>query len=121
MSNTKSKTIHDPATRSGRSAPERAYLGETSPERRAHAERMLARYPALDREELAELLQWYRREASSMDVALLACNESIGERYRAFRNDHVERLGAKAKAITTLIAVAIAGLVAAFGIWEFAA
>jgi len=121
VSKTQSKNDHDPAIRSAGIAPDRTHLGETSPQRRAFAEKILARYPELGREELAELLHWYRREASSMDVALLASNEGIRERYRAFRRDHVEQLGAKAKAITALIALGIAGAAGAVALWEIAA
>jgi hypothetical protein len=115
MAKTQSRTIHDGAIRLRRSGRESAYLGETSPERRARAETMLARYPALAGDELAELLRWYRREASAMDVALLASNDAIREAYRAFRRDHVERFTLKERAVTALLAAGVLGLFA-FGL-----
>jgi hypothetical protein len=116
MSNTHSKNIHDPAIRSGRSRADRAHLGETSPQRRARAERIVARYPQLERHELAELLHWYRREASAMDVALLASNESIREPYRAFRRDHVERFSLKEKLVGALLVAGAGGFIVALGL-----
>lgn len=110
MSNTKSRMIHD-----------RAYLGETSPKRRARAEGILARYPELDRDELAELLHWYRREASAMDVALLASNEAIRERYHAFRRAHVDRFSLKEKLVGALLVAGGAGAIGALAGVEFVA
>ena len=120
MSNTQSKKIHDPAVRSARSRDDRAYLGETSPQKRAHAEAFLARYPELGHEELTELLYWYRREASSMDVALLASNEAIAEGYSSFRRDHVERFSLKEKIVGALLVAGSAGAIAALAGVELA-
>ena len=120
MSNTQSKNVHDPAIRSARSRADRAHLGETSPRKRADAEAILARYPELGRDELAELLHWYRREASAMDVALLASNEGIRERYRAFRRDHVERFSLKEKLVGALLVAGAAGVIGALAGVEFA-
>jgi hypothetical protein len=120
VSNTQSKNIHDPAIRSAGSRADRAHLGETSPQKRAHAETMLARYPGLEHEELAELLRWYRREASAMDVALLASNEALRERYRAFRRDHVERFSLKAKLVGALLVAGTAGALGALAGMELA-
>jgi hypothetical protein len=121
VSNTQSKNVHDPAIRSARSRADRAHLGETSPRKRAHAEAILARYPELGREELADLLHWYRREASAMDVALLASNEAIRERYRAFRRDHVERFSLKEKLVGALLVAGAAGAIGALAGVEFVA
>jgi hypothetical protein len=114
MSKSKSKKIHDPAIRSARQR-HRVYLGETSPKKRERAEALIARYPELGSEELERLLYWYRREASSMDVALLASNEAIHDRYRAFRRDHVERFSLKDKIVGGLLVAAAAAGIAAIG------
>ena len=119
MSKSRSKKIHDPALRSARGR-HREHLGETSPERRARAESFIARYPQLGSEELARLLHWYRREASSMDVALLASNEDIRDRYRAFRRDHVERFSLRDKLVGGLLVAGAAAAVAALGGVELA-
>ena len=60
--------------------------------RRARIERTLADYPHLDQDDVADVLRWFRKEASALDVALLATNQDIAEKYRRFRADHVDRL-----------------------------
>jgi hypothetical protein len=89
------------------------HLGETSRERRAHAERLLARYPRLAPGELDELLEWYRREASAMDVALIASDDRIRGRYRAFREDHIDGFSVKEKLASVLLAVGALGFIGA--------
>ena len=106
----KSRTNND---RAARSAEYRAHLGETSPQRRARIEALLGCYGALDGAELAELLHWYRREASSMDVALLASNEAIRDGYRAFRREHVDRFSLKDKLVGALLVAGAAGAIGA--------
>jgi hypothetical protein len=117
VSNIRSKNAPDPAVRSARIRADRTHLGETSPHKRAHAEAILERYPELGREELAQLLHWYRREASSMDVALLASNDAIREPYRAFRRDHIEPFSLKEKVVgALLVAGAASGIAALAGV-----
>jgi hypothetical protein len=60
--------------------------------RRGEIEAMLARYPHLSPEAVAELTQWFATKASSLDIGLIACNDDIAEPYRAFRADHVDPL-----------------------------
>ena len=57
----------------------------------ARVERLLARYPALSEDELAELLHWFEREASALDVALVASNRQIGRGYDLFKAEHIDR------------------------------
>ena len=95
--------------------PVRTHLGETSPERRARIEGLLARYPELDEAELAELVHWCRREASAMDVALLASNEALTDRFGAFCRVHVAPFNWREKTITALLGAGVVGLFA-FGL-----
>ena len=95
--------------------PVRAHLGETSPDRRARIERLVARYPELDADELAQLVHWYRREASAMDVALLASNEALTDRFGAFCRVHVAPFNWREKTITALLSAGVVGLFA-FGL-----
>jgi len=62
--------------------------------RRTHIESLLETYPAVDGDELALLLRWFRKQASALDVAMLACNERIAPGYRQFRRDHIDRFSA---------------------------
>lgn len=91
-----------------------AYLGEDR-KGRARAEALLARYPNLEPGELDELLHWHRRQASAMDVALVASNERVGERYQRFHRDHLERFTWKEKLVTAVLTTGILGLFA-FGL-----
>ena len=58
--------------------------------RRAEIERALARYPHLTAEGLAELTDYFERDASALDVGLIASNPAIADRYREFRATHVD-------------------------------
>ena len=95
-----------------REAP--AHLGEDR-DKRTKAEALLRRYPELDRSELAELLHWYRREASAMDVALLASDEGLRRRFDAFHEKHIKPFNWKEKLVTValgsgIIALLVVGL-----------
>lgn len=63
--------------------------GSTEAER-ARTETLLARYPELDPSEIGELRRWFHHRATAADVALLACNERLHPRYRAFRRLHID-------------------------------
>ncbi|MFC3173045.1 hypothetical protein ACFOD9_02140 [Novosphingobium bradum] len=70
-------------------------MSESSPVRavrRGEIEAMLARYPHLAPEAIAELTDWFTSEASALDVGLIASNEAIAAPYRAFRAAHVDPL-----------------------------
>lgn len=58
--------------------------------RRAEMESVLADYPHLTEERLAALLAWFRNEASALDVATMASNPTVADRYRSFRADHID-------------------------------
>jgi len=79
---------------------------------RARAEELFLRYPQLDRTELAELLQWHRREASAMDVALIASNERLRRRYEAFHARHIQPFNWKEKLVTAALGSAVIALLA---------
>jgi len=97
------------------------HLGETSRERRARAESLFARYPHLALGELEDLLRWYRREASAMDVALIASDDSIRGRYRAFRKDHIDGFSMKERLASILLAVGALGFIGAVALLGFEA
>ena len=60
-------------------------------EKRRHAEVLLASYPALSDEELKQLQRWFRKDASSLDMGLLAQHDTLAASYRLFRAKHVDR------------------------------
>jgi hypothetical protein len=79
---------------------------------RARAEELFLRYPQLDRLELAELLRWYRREASAMDVALVASNDRLRSNFEAFHARHIQPFSWKDKLVTGVLGSAIIALLA---------
>jgi hypothetical protein len=79
---------------------------------RTRAEAILARYPHLEPDELQELLFWYRRQASAMDVALVAGNARVAEAYQSFYRDHLKRFSWKERLVTGVLASGVVGLLA---------
>ena len=86
---------------------------------RAQIEAALADYPNLSEDRLAALIRWFRKEASALDVAMLASNETIAEPYRRFRADHIDRMTG-ADVMKGLLFAAAVGLVIYFIIWRVA-
>jgi hypothetical protein len=86
-------------------------------ERRACVAEVLAAYPEIDEKCLADILHWIKKEASSLDVALLASDPKAAEGYRRFHADHLDRLtpGDIVKGI--LFVVAVAAVIAAI-VWR---
>jgi len=62
-------------------------------ERRAYVEDKLGHYPDIDKEELADLLKWFRKEATSLDVGMIASDSKLGEKYQLIKADHLARFG----------------------------
>jgi hypothetical protein len=76
-------------------------------ERRLEIEKALARYPHLSAETIRDVVSWFKREASAMEVASLASNPDIHDNYRAFRKAHVDRFTTAEKIVTTGIGAAV--------------
>ena len=55
--------------------------------KRMFVEELLGRYPEISHNEKDILIQWYRKEASSLDVAMVSQIESINSGYKAFRSE----------------------------------
>ena len=60
-------------------------------EKRTYAETLIGAYPDISNEELELIVRWYRKEASALDIGLLAQNERIREGYERFRADHIDK------------------------------
>lgn len=80
---------------------------------RAAVEATLARYPNLDSEELKDLRQWFKREATSLDVGLIASNPDLAQTYASFRDAHLDPLGLRDYLVIAAVISAFVGLVAA--------
>ena len=55
-----------------------------------HIEKALAEYPHISSERIDDLLRWFSKEASALDVALLASDDRLAEPSRKFREDHLD-------------------------------
>lgn len=79
-------------------------------ERRSAAEQALARYPAMEPDEIAALVRYIRKEASALDRASIASNAELQTQYRELcRDHHLDRLRPFEVA---LVVVAVVGLLA---------
>jgi hypothetical protein len=85
--------------------------------RRACIERTLADYPHLDDQAISDVLHWFRKEASALDVALVATNQDIADKYRRFRADHVDRLS-PGDVLRAIVFVAITAAVITLIAWR---
>lgn len=66
--------------------------GADRAERRARAEALLIRYPAIEQQELAELIYWARKDASALDVGMIGSDPLLGPPWRLFARDHIDRI-----------------------------
>lgn len=85
--------------------------------RRAQIEGALKQYPQLSPEGIKELTDYFAKEASALDVGLIACNEAIRAPYRQFRADHVDPLKPRDWLFGTLFALAVVAVLAAM-LWR---
>ncbi len=65
--------------------------GAPSAERRERIITLLEQYPRLGSDELAELLRWFRKEASALDVGLIASDHRVAAQYEGLKQDHLDR------------------------------
>ena len=77
----------------------------SSVRRRLEVETALARYPNLSPKELAGLVHWFKREATAMDVAMIASNVEIYNNYCAFRDNNINRLSVTEKLLLSVFVV----------------
>lgn len=84
--------------------------------RRAHVEALLGAYPDVTPQECEIIVNWFRNDASALDVALVASNPAAERGYRRFRAEHIDRFTPKdmAKALGFALIVAMAVLLIAW-------
>jgi hypothetical protein len=81
--------------------------------RRAHIEAVLADYPHVDPDETALLVNWFRKEASALDVGIIASDPLLSGPYRRFKADHLERIrGADLVGAFLFVSVAVVSFAA---------
>ena len=66
--------------------------GDTDEERRNCMVSLLARYPNLEGAELADLVDWFRKEASAQDIGIVASDPTLKVPYESLKEDHLSRL-----------------------------
>lgn len=75
---------------------------------------LLERYPDLDEEELATLIELFPY-VPTIDVGVMAANDRLSEKFAAFHRDHGGGFAAPVKPL--LAALAVPGVVAAGVLW----
>ncbi|EIZ80713.1 hypothetical protein WSK_0686 [Novosphingobium sp. Rr 2-17] len=70
-------------------------IGVTAEADRARIATLLSRYPHNAPEELAQIRRWFKKEASALDVGLLAADPAVADQYRAYRAVHHDRFSPK--------------------------
>jgi hypothetical protein len=77
-------------------------------ERRSAAERAIARYPALEPDEIAALVRYIRKDASALDRASIASNAGLQAQYRQLcRDHHFDRLRPVEVALVVAVLAAV--------------
>lgn len=72
-------------------------------------ERVISDYPGISEAELHRLIDYFRGEASSFDLAAIAANRRIRPQYQALCRDHrVDRLRAGQRLVTAVLAALLA-------------
>lgn len=65
--------------------------GSTRDDRRACAKALLARYPDLPSDQRDDLLRWFRKEASALDVGLISMDDALAHQYATLKRDELDR------------------------------
>ncbi len=72
-------------------------------------ERVISDYPNISEPELFWLIDYFRSEASSFDLAAIAANRKIRPQYQALCRDHrVDRLRSGQRTVTAVLAAVLA-------------
>lgn len=91
--------------------------GATGADRRTRIETALADYPHVDRETLADLIHWFRKEASALDVGTIASNPRLSAPYESFKADHLDRLKG-ASLLWSSVIIAVVAMCLALILWS---
>jgi hypothetical protein len=84
---------------------------------RTQIEAALADYPHISADRLTALIAWFRKDASALDVAMLASNAALAERYRQFRADHIDPV-TSTEVVRVLALLSLLGAIILFFVWR---
>jgi len=84
---------------------------------RAYIEGILEQYPHISKDQLEELLHWFNKEASALDIGLVASNEAIRRGYRLFRAEHIDRFKPRDLGYAALFVAICGGVIGLIGYW----
>jgi hypothetical protein len=87
-----------------------------STDRFGQMELLLSAYPNLSDSQVQELKTWWNKEASAIDIANLASKESLQERYKSFRAEHIDPCGWKDVILGILVVSVALALLAVIAI-----
>lgn len=85
-------------------------------ERRAHIEAALADYPHIDPDTLVDILQWFKKEATALDVGQIASNPKLYEPYQRLKAKHLDRFRG-ADLFWIAVGIVLAGMAVGLAIW----
>lgn len=73
-------------------------------EKKKYVETLIADYPNISDDEVEILLKWFRKEASALDVGLIASEASLQKGYNLFKKDHIDNPVNKIRVILITLA-----------------
>ena len=79
---------------------------------------LLQQYPDVSSHELGELKTWFRRQATALDIGIVASKEEIAGSYARFREEHIDRFRGKDIAIILATLTAVAAVIALIVYWS---
>lgn len=86
-----------------------------SASRREQIMTVLGYYPHVNSDELAQLLHWFRKEATATDILQIASDSRLAKPYSKLKADHLDRLSGaelfRAAVMIMVIGAAIASLI----------
>lgn len=92
------------------------YTASAADARRAHVEALLSAYPDVTSEERSLVVNWFRNDATALDVALVASNPAAERGYRQFRAEHIDKFTPRdmVRALSLALVVAVIVLLIAW-------
>jgi hypothetical protein len=86
-------------------------------EKIARVTALLQQYPDVSSHELGELKTWFRRQATALDIGILASKEEIAGSYARFREEHIDRFDGKDIGIIIATLAAVAAVIVLIAYW----